>query len=148
MRVGKGVEIWRYPVKSMAGGVLEATTLGALGIPGDRGWALRDEAAGEIRGAKKLPALLQLSARYLEEPSDSRIPPVEITLPEGEKIRSDDPGAGSRLSALLGRKVTICPRRPPTDLAHYRRGIPDHPDLEQELRAMFGRRPDEPLPDL
>ena len=31
---------------------LERCTVGPRGIPGDRGWALRDEKAGEIRGAK------------------------------------------------------------------------------------------------
>src|SRR5438046_10423198 len=69
VHLGRVIEIWRYPVKSMGGEELERCALGKLGVPGDRGWAVRDEAAGEIRGAKKLPALLQLAARYLEEPA-------------------------------------------------------------------------------
>jgi uncharacterized protein len=56
MIVGKVVEIWRYPVKSMTGGELAACRVSERGIPGDRGWTLRDEeAAGEIRGEKKFP---------------------------------------------------------------------------------------------
>lgn len=56
--LGKIREIWRYPFKSMQGECLERCEVGTLGLPGDRGWALRDEAAGEIRGAKKMPSLL------------------------------------------------------------------------------------------
>jgi uncharacterized protein YcbX len=146
--LGKVVGIWRYPVKSMGGERLERCTLGARGIPGDRGWALRDETAGEIRGAKKLPQLLQCHARYLEEPAEGRIPPAEIALPDGGRARSDDPEAAARLSELLGRRVTLWPVRPPDDLDHYRRGMPDNPDMEAELRSLFGRLQDEPLPDL
>src|SRR5438105_1141448 len=87
MIVGRVKEIWRYPVKSMAGERLGSCTLGAAGIPGDRGWAIRDETAGEIRGAKKLPQLLLCAARYVEEPSDGRIPPAEITFPDGRRLR-------------------------------------------------------------
>src|SRR5439155_20376 len=129
-------------------GVVTWGTLGTFGIPGDRGWAVRDEAAGEIRGAKKLPALLLLGARYLEEPVADRIPPAEITFPDGGRVRTDAPEAAARLTELLGRRVTLWPLRPPDDRPHYRRGLPDHPDFETELRAIFGRLPDEPLPDL
>jgi hypothetical protein len=146
--VGTVREIWRYPVKSMAGESLAACTVGTSGVAGDRGWALRDEQAGEIRGAKKLPALLRCAARYRAEPDGDAVPPVDITLPGGERTASDDPAVAERLSALLGRKVTLWPLRPADDLDHYRRGAPDNPDLEQELRQIFGRLPDEPLPDL
>jgi hypothetical protein len=62
-------------------------------------------------------------------------------------MRTDDPDAAGRLSRLLGRKVTLWPRRPPGDLDHYRRR-PDDPDMRRELRQIFGREDDEPLPDL
>ena len=146
--LGRVIEIWRYPVKSMGGEQLQRCALGKLGIPGDRGWAVRDEAAGEIRGAKKLPALLLLGARYLEEPAADRIPPAEITFPDGARERTDAPRAAAQLTALLGRRVTLWPRRPADDREHYRRGLPDNPDFDAELRSIFGRLPDEPLPDL
>jgi uncharacterized protein len=149
MIVGRIAEIWRYPVKSMAGGQLESALLGGLGIPGDRGWALRDEQAREIRGAKKFPLLMRCAARYLEEPNGGAVPPAEITFPDGSTARSDRPEASARLSELLGRKVTLWPRRPADDLEHYRRRLPEDPgNLEGELREMFGRTKDEPLPDL
>jgi hypothetical protein len=69
MIVGRVLEIWRYPVKSMAGAELRECRVSERGIPGDRGWALRDEEVREIRGAKKFPSLLECSARYLREPN-------------------------------------------------------------------------------
>ena len=50
MRIGKLIEIWRYPVKSMGGEKLTSASFGSGGLFGDRGWAVRDEVAGEIRG--------------------------------------------------------------------------------------------------
>ena len=67
--VGAIRELWRYPVKSMRGErISRAEVLHTFGIPGDRAWAVRDEASGEIQGAKKIGGLLTLAARYLEEP--------------------------------------------------------------------------------
>jgi hypothetical protein len=146
--VGRVLEIWRYPVKSMSGERLGRCALGARGIPGDRGWALRDEAAGEMRGAKKLPALMRCAAAYDAEPTAERIPPATMTLPDGARVRTTDADANARLSALLGRAVTLWPLQPADHLDHYRHGRPDHDDLETELRSIFGRLPDEPLPDL
>jgi uncharacterized protein YcbX len=146
--VGRVVELWRYPVKSMAGEQIARATLGACGIPGDRGWALRDEAAGEIRGAKKMPVLMRCRARYDEEPDGERVPPASMTLPDGSTLRTTDPDVNARLSALVDRTVTLWARQPPEARDHYRRGLPDNPDMEAELRQVFGRLPDEPLPDL
>ena len=88
--IGTVQELWRYPVKSMVGEQLERATIGPLGLPGDRGWALRDESAGEIRGGKKLPALMRCTARYLREPGEGAAP-AEITFPDGSSVTTDDP---------------------------------------------------------
>lgn len=144
----KVLELWRYPVKSMVGEKLDQCRIGARGIAGDRGWAVRDERAGEIRGAKKLYDLLLCSARYLGEPGDDGVPAAEITLPDGERVRSDDPAVAERLSALLKRPVTLWPKQPADADAHYRRAAPDDPDMIAELRSVFGRTEEEPLPDL
>ncbi|MGH7804256.1 MAG: MOSC domain-containing protein [Candidatus Binatia bacterium] len=145
MRVGTVKEIWRYPVKSMLGERVAAAMLGALGLPGDRGYALRDDDAGEIRGAKKFPALMQCEARYLGEPGEG-IPPAEVRLPSGETLRTDDPSLSQKLSALLGKRVSLWSRRPAEDVEHYRRR-PDNNDLQGDLQQMFARIGDEPLPD-
>jgi MOSC domain-containing protein len=146
--VGRIAELWRYPVKSMGGESLAGATLGPLGVPGDRGWALRDEAAGEIRGARKLPVLMRCHARYDAEPVADSIPPVTMTLPDGVTLRGDATDVHARLSTLVGRAVTLWRRQPPEQREHYRRGRPDHADFDTELRELFGRLPDEPLPDL
>ena len=146
--VGTISEIWRFPFKSMAGELMDAAQVRDDGIVGDRGWAVRDERAGEIRGAKKLPKLMLCSARYLDEPDGARIPHVRIELPDGEAMTTDDPNVAARLSEFLGRAVSVWPRRPASDREHYRRAAPDNPDFETEMRDIFGRRPDEPLPDL
>lgn len=145
--------IHRYPVKSMRGESLSQSYLGPQGIPGDRAWALKDEVAGEIRGGKKFPALMLCEARYTgsDEPGPGTSPVAEITLPDGSRFASDAADAGERLTGLVGKKVSLWPLVAPgaeeAD-AHYRRGTPDNEDFEQEMRQVFGRLPDEPLPDL
>ena len=146
--IGKVKEIWRYPVKSMAGERMHHAQVGARGIYGDRGWAIRDEKAGEIRNARKLPGLLHCKAVYVREPSESDVPPVQITTPNGATFVSDSADAGARLSELLGRRVTIWPVRPESERDFLRRAAPDNPDMTAELREVFGRLESEPLPDL
>ncbi|MBM4334693.1 MAG: MOSC domain-containing protein [Deltaproteobacteria bacterium] len=147
MIVGRIGELWRYPVKSMKGERIDAAKLGTNGIPGDRGWAGRDEVRGGIRGAKKLAELMRCGARYLEEPEPGRVPAPEITLPDGARLRASDAEASKRLSQALRNEVTLWPLLPAEKLDHYRRGAPTHADFDQEMRAVFGRAPDEPLPD-
>jgi MOSC domain-containing protein len=147
--VGTVKEIWRYPVKSMKGERLARSTVGTLGIPADRGWALRDEKAGEVRGAKKLVGLMKCAAKYLEEPAASQIPHAEITLPGGERLSTTDTAAvNKKLSAFLGRTVTIWPIQPTERTDFYLRAAPEGGDMMSELREIFGRLPGEPLPDL
>ena len=147
MYVGSVAQLWRYPVKSMAGEALERCDVERrVGIPGDRSWALRDERAGEIRGAKKIPALLLLTARTLAEPAGDDVPPVEIRLPDGRLVTSDDPNVSAVLSKALGRAVTLCARHPAEDLDHYRRA---HRivDVEAEIRKASLLLPEERVPE-
>ena len=147
--VGAVSGLWRYPVKSMGGDAFDELHIGEHGVIGDRGWAVRDEVRGGIRGAKKIGSLMRLSARYEEEPvPGASPPPVAITAPDGATIRSGDPDVDERLSAALDHPVTLWPLQPPTDLDHYRRGKPDTDDFIAELRQIFGREADEPLPSL
>lgn len=131
----------------MMGERIAHAELGPNGIPGDRAWALRDEERGGIRGAKKIAELMRFAARYLEEPAAGAAPAPEITLPDGAKLRASASGASEQISGALGQKVTLWPLLPADALDHYRRGAPTHEDMEQEMRAVFGRLPDEPLPD-
>ena len=148
MIVGRVREVWRYPVKSMLGESLREADVDPGGIPGDRAWAVRDEVRGGIRGAKKIPGLMRCSARYREAPTRERVAPPEITLPDGASVMANASDAPSRVSAAVGHEVTLWPLLPPDALDHYRRGAPDHARPLDELRAVFGRTPDEPLPNL
>ncbi len=58
--------LFRYPIKSMLGEQLDQTEIAEWGIPGDRGWAVRDEKRGGIRGGKKIPQLMTLAATSTE----------------------------------------------------------------------------------
>lgn len=109
-------ELWRYPVKSMRGDrVGSAEVSDSWGVPGDRGWALRDEQAAEIRGAKRINSLLHFHARYLAEPRADETPDVEITFPDDSVMRSSDDRIHAALSAATGRQVTLWPRQPCDD---------------------------------
>ncbi|HMS11934.1 MAG TPA: MOSC domain-containing protein [Microthrixaceae bacterium] len=142
-------EIWRYPAKSMLGDRVERAELLGHGMVGDRMWAVRDGVRGGIRGAKKISGLMRLSARYLVEPDGSLPPPpIEIRLPDGTVTGSQQSDVDARLSDALGHPVALEALRPAADVEHFRRGRPDSDDLLAELRGIFGREDDEPLPDM
>jgi uncharacterized protein YcbX len=145
MRVGRVHELWRYPVKSMQGEQLaRSEVLHTYGFPGDRGWAIRDEESGEIRGASKIHELMRFSAQYLDEPSGDATPPVVIRFDDGRRVQSDDPEVGRILSAELGREVTLWPRQPASNIEHHRRRTQPN---ETELRERMGLVDGEPMPD-
>lgn len=134
-------QLWRYPVKSMVGGRVDSIVLDELGVVGDRTWAVRDLERGGIRGAKKIGSLMRLAARDVDDGH------VEITLPDGSTVRTSDADVDERVSAALDHQVRLEALRPADDLDHYRRGGPDSDDVVAELRGIFGREDDEPLPD-
>ena len=146
--IGEVREVWRHPVKSLAGERIEAAPIERrFGVRGDRAWAIRDVAAGEIRGGKSVPALMQLGARYLAEPAadggSSSL--VEIELGDGRRVRSDDPTVSSLLSERLGREVELCARPAAADKDHYLRARPIT-DAETEIRSVSELLPEEAVP--
>lgn len=110
--------LWRYPVKSMQGEAVDATTVGARGLCGDRAYAVIDVATGQVASAKhprKWAALLRCQASYAHTPRPgAALPPVVVTLPDGTRVRSDDRANGNgrtadaALSRLVGRAVRLC----------------------------------------
>jgi uncharacterized protein YcbX len=133
-------QLWRYPVKSMIGDRVAAIELDQLGVVGDRTWAARDLERGGIRGAKKIGGLMRLAARDIGDGN------VEIMLPDGSTVRTGDDDVDARISAAIEHPVQLEALRPADDLDHYRRGAPDSDDMLAELRGVFGRTDDEPLP--
>jgi len=166
MIIGTVKQIWRYPVKSMSGEPLDQCAVSELGISGDRGWALRDEASREITNGKNLPLLMQCAARYRACPKGSAIPQVDMVLSDGIMVGSDDPKVNEALSRLLGRPLTLWPRQPASNKTHYRRasllsrlaGFTLFRDqlprllrlskVQAQVRTAFSRESGEPLPDL
>ena len=166
MIIGKIQQIWRYPVKSMSGQTLDECFVGSLGLPGDRGWALRDEKTKEITNGKRIPLLMQCAARYRSEPENGTIPHVDIICHDGATVGSDDAEVNQRLSQVFGKSVSLWPLQPAINKTHYRRAsvvsrlsrfkiVRDQlplvlrlPGVDTQLRETFSRNPAEPLPNL
>lgn len=140
-------QVWNYPVKSMAGGTVPTAELTELGIAGDRHWALRSLDIGGIRGAKKIGGIMLFGARETVpgQPAEG----VEIQMPGGGTVRSGDADVNERISAALGHRVQLesLPVDSQSSLEHFRRGPATGDDPMQDLRDVFGREDDEPLPD-
>jgi uncharacterized protein YcbX len=79
-------EIWRYPVKSMAGERLESCAITQAGLEGDRRWALVD---GTVNRTGKLftntqdARLMTYKARLVDHG-------VEVSTPRGDRRSLDD----------------------------------------------------------
>jgi hypothetical protein len=114
--VGRAVEIWLYPVKSMMGEALNAADVGQHGLLGDRAFALVDEETCKGASAKnprRWPGLFDFRAGFVEPPTEDRpLPPVRITLPDGDSLTTDQPDAEARLSAATGRRVRLARTAP------------------------------------
>ncbi|MXV79515.1 MAG: MOSC domain-containing protein [Chloroflexi bacterium] len=149
MSVGTVTQLWRYPVKSMAGEQLSAAEIDQNGVAGDRGWAVREIEADVTRNAREMPKLLQFASAYAESPSfDQRSPAVTITTPDNLQVQSADENRDQQLSEILGRPVMLTPLHPADDLAWYARAqIPEGVDPMQALRQLMGMQEDDPLPD-
>lgn len=143
-------ELWRYPVKSMQGERLDTVDVSSGGFAFDRAWAIRDDEARTIRGAKHLGELLQCKARYvsgqpgLEDP----VPTASISFPDGAELNTDDPKLNHKLSELVGRRVSLWPLQPATNESHYRINRFETGNFISELRRMMALEESEPLPDL
>src|SRR6185312_2630209 len=80
---GTIAQIWRYPVKSMAGERLESTAITTGGLAGDRRWTLVDGSpnrAGKMLTNTQDARLMTYKARLVGEA-------VEVTTPSGSVER-------------------------------------------------------------
>jgi hypothetical protein len=149
MDVGKLAELWRYPVKSMAGESMQSARFDAYGMIGDRCWAAINTATGDVGWGKSYPRLMNLKARYTQEPADARgygedIPPVAIHFPDGQ-VALSDANADTALSDYVGTPLRLSPLEPPENRQHYRWQKPLDYDA---ILKVLGIGPDEPAPDL
>ena len=113
---GRVIEIWRYPVKSMLGERLDAVALTPRGVEHDRELAVADPASGSVISAKRTAALFGFRARHVQLD-----PPVRVEAPDGAVLPAPSVELDRRLSAALGRTVTIVAqdggRRPHIEMA-------------------------------
>ena len=84
--IGTVAEIWRYPVKSMAGEKLDSAPLAETRLEGDRRWALVD---GTARRAGKLFTATE-DKQLMTYRAQMKRGRVEIVTPEGDARRLDD----------------------------------------------------------
>ncbi len=148
MQAGIIQQLWRYPVKSMGGERIESAVVGPNGIVGDRTWAVRDTRAGEITGAKKIPALLGCTARTLGPADEREVFAVGITLPGGQVFTSAGiEGANTALSELCARPVTLEWLRPAGDVEFFRHGPRDADVPRRTIQEIMGMEPGDPFPD-
>lgn len=147
MQLGTVKQIFRYPVKSMAGEQLRRVEFDLRGMRGDRAWCVRDTVTKELAGAKKLPALMRCASRY-PDAGDQGSAPAEIELPDGERVLTTAPECAEHLSKAIGHQVSIEALRPADDLEFYENKGSLPADVEGYLRGLFARTKDEPLPDL
>lgn len=138
--LGRVIELYRYPVKSMLGEQPRSVQLDKLGIVDDRSWAVYDHKRGDFFLSKRIAGLMGCSARG----GESAQPPL-VTLPDGESFAADEPECAARLSELLDRPVSLWPvdpgaALPPTEM-------PEDINAMEEFQAMTARIEGEPLPD-
>ena len=111
------VEIWRYPVKAMAGEQLETCAVDGRGLVGDREWAVYD-AAGKLASGKqtsrfrRMDLVFELSAHTVGER-------VEVLLPGGRRVAAGESAADLALSDHFGEEVELGPE---ADVAHQDAG--------------------------
>ena len=114
--VGTLARLWRFPVKSMKGELLDVTEVTARGVVGDRGYALLDVGTGKVASAKsvrRFPRLFACSAAYLSAPRPGDdLPPVRITLPDGRSTTSEARDADKVLTDFFGRDVQLIRQAP------------------------------------
>ncbi|HEV7886511.1 MAG TPA: MOSC N-terminal beta barrel domain-containing protein [Acidimicrobiales bacterium] len=102
------LRLGRYPVKSFQGETLDSADVTDRGVPGDRRWAVVDQATGKALSAKREGRLLAAEART--DPRSGRGPDggtVIVRLPDGREHEAGDPGLDKAASAWLDRDVRV-----------------------------------------
>lgn len=98
--------IWRYPVKSCGGELLDDVEVDARGLAFDRWWAVHTPdgkfgAGKNTRRFRRMEELLNLQAR-LTDPAA----PI-LTFPDGTTMSGDDPQIDATLSAYVRQPVRL-----------------------------------------
>jgi uncharacterized protein YcbX len=140
--VGRVAELWRYPVKSVAGERCHELDFDARGADGDRAFALYG-ADGKIGSGKttrrfrRMDGLLHYAASL-----DGGVP--LIACPDGSRVRAGEPAADAALSAALGEPISV---RPEHGIPHFD-AAPVHLLSTASLHWLAARLGDASAPDI
>jgi uncharacterized protein YcbX len=107
---GTVAELWRFPVKSMAGEPVEAVEVDWRGAGGDRTHALHEVRKGRRQAltVRQAPGMLRWSATYAGAGVAPADPPVPaLTAPDGRAFGWEDPALPGALAEDLGRPVEL-----------------------------------------
>jgi uncharacterized protein len=128
MRVGTLAELWRYPVKSMAGERLEEAEVSWFGVPGDRRWAFirpgLERSSFPWLTIRERPEMAHFTPAF-SDPSRPEDSPTIVRTPDGEELDVTDPA----LAARLGEGVRLIKQF---------QGIPDIAPLSLMTTATIG----------
>ena len=105
--LGTVARLRRYPVKSMLGEDVDASTVSRHGLAADRRLALVSRRTGKIASAKYPRLWRDLLTMSAAADDTAGRGAVRITLPDGKAIWSTDPDVDEVLSALLGEPVKL-----------------------------------------
>ena len=147
IKIGTIKELWRYPVKGMAGEQVQQCQIDSTGLQGDRAFAVRDVLRNEIQSCKFRPALLRCIARYEDKNTGIGGQNVQIHLPDGSCLAINDSELPARLSALLEHESVIEALSAQTSMNAFRRYQANKQILLEELNATFTREAGEAGPD-
>jgi uncharacterized protein len=153
MSFGQVTALWRYPVKSLGGEQIDRIDVGIRGLHGDRLWAVRDLERDVTATARRIPALLGATARYVEpvapDAGPGNAPELEITFPDGSVVPSSDPDVHKKLSDLADRDVRLTALPPADDTSLHKLSRDERENMSiAALRKDFGVTDDEKFPDM
>ncbi|MBE7529915.1 MAG: MOSC domain-containing protein [Chloroflexi bacterium] len=109
MEIGRVREIWRYPVKSMAGESLEEARVSWHGLDGDRRAAFvrgDDHSGFPWLTARQVPELVRYRPFY-RDPDDVRHSPLLVETPDERHLALDDAELQAELAGLYGRPLSL-----------------------------------------
>lgn len=138
----KVVSLRRYPVKSMMGEEVNACDITEKGVYGDRSYGVIDLETGKLANAKnpkKWPNMFQHHATFVRPVTVSeQIPPVQITLPNGQVVRSDEEDVDERLTESFSRRVKL--HSPSVEAVQFEGYVPEEVKELPDRGTVFTRQ--------
>jgi uncharacterized protein YcbX len=106
-------EIWRYPVKSMAGEKISSIDVTPRGLVGDRMFALVEPETNRVATVRTwASSLLLYSAQFVTEPKAGTPSMAKIVFPDGSSCTTDDPSIHKHFSAVFQRNLSLLSSAP------------------------------------